>query len=369
MARRALSRTRLDRRRAHCGPDDRGAARTPCARSRARGLPLVAAGDVHMHVRSRRAPAGRAHRDPPRRAGARVRPRALSERRAAPAPAGAARAIYPPELLAETVRVAERCRSRSTSCATSIPRSSCRRARRRRAGCASSPRTGLALALSRRRARQRPRAGRARARADRRARLRALLPHRARHRAVRARAQRSSARGAARRRTRRSATPRHHRGRSGAHVDAVRALHLARAQRAARHRRRFRAPAARGGDPVHLREVRPRPRGDRRHRRSPTARRARSATSARRSGSIRRRSTASRNRSPGGITGAIDPEQLRRGRLRPGEPGDPAAAASSSKRWSASRGTSRSTSAASSSRAGRSTRWCRSRTRRCRSAA
>ena len=47
--------------------------------------------------------------------------------------------------------------------------------------------------------------------------------------------------------------PRHHRGRSGALRSAVRALRLARAQRAARHRRRFRARAARGGDPVHLR--------------------------------------------------------------------------------------------------------------------
>ena len=46
----------------------------------------------------------------------------------------------------------------------------------------------------------------------------------------------------------------------------VRALRLARAQGAARHRRRFRARAARGGDPVHLRPLRPRPRrhrGDR----------------------------------------------------------------------------------------------------------
>ena len=54
--------------------------------------------------------------------------------------------------------------------------------------------------------------------------------------------------------------PRHHRGRSVAHGNAVRALHLARAQRAAGHRRRFRASAARGGDPVHLRKVRPRAR-------------------------------------------------------------------------------------------------------------
>jgi DNA polymerase III alpha subunit len=52
--------------------------------------------------------------------------------------------------------------------------------------------------------------------------------------------------------------PRHHRGRSGAHGPAVRALPLARARRAARHRPRHRARAARGGDPARLREVRPR---------------------------------------------------------------------------------------------------------------
>ena len=61
---------------------------------------------------------------------------------------------------------------------------------------------------------------------------------------------------------------RHHRGRSRADVDAVRALHQQGAQRAARHRRRLRAPAARGSDAVRLREVRPGPRragGDAHH--------------------------------------------------------------------------------------------------------
>ena len=52
----------------------------------------------------------------------------------------------------------------------------------------------------------------------------------------------------------------HHRGRSRPDEPAVRALRLARAQRAARHRRRLRAPAARGGDPVRLPQVRPRAR-------------------------------------------------------------------------------------------------------------
>jgi hypothetical protein len=48
--------------------------------------------------------------------------------------------------------------------------------------------------------------------------------------------------------------PWHHRGGPGADGDAVRALRLARARRAAGHRRGLRAPAPRGGDPVHLRK-------------------------------------------------------------------------------------------------------------------
>jgi hypothetical protein len=55
------------------------------------------------------------------------------------------------------------------------------------------------------------------------------------------------------------------RGGPDAHECAVRALHQPRAQRAARHRRGLRAPAPRGGHPVHLHQVRPRAR--RHHRR------------------------------------------------------------------------------------------------------
>ena len=51
-----------------------------------------------------------------------------------------------------------------------------------------------------------------------------------------------------------------HQGRRGRARAAVRAVPLARARRPARHRPRHRAPAARGGDPVRLREVRARPR-------------------------------------------------------------------------------------------------------------
>ena len=60
--------------------------------------------------------------------------------------------------------------------------------------------------------------------------------------------------------------PRHHRGRSRPRRPAVRALHLHRAARAARHRRRFRARAARRGHPIYLRQIRPRARRHRRHR-------------------------------------------------------------------------------------------------------
>ncbi len=60
--------------------------------------------------------------------------------------------------------------------------------------------------------------------------------------------------------------PRHHRGGSRAHGDAFRALCLQGAPGAARHRRRLRARAARGGDPVPLREVRARARRPRRDR-------------------------------------------------------------------------------------------------------
>ena len=51
---------------------------------------------------------------------------------------------------------------------------------------------------------------------------------------------------------RRLLLPRHHRGRPEPRQPSLRALHLAEPQRAARHRRRFRARAARGGDAVHL---------------------------------------------------------------------------------------------------------------------
>ena len=114
--------------------------------------------------------------------------------------------------------------------------------------------------------------------------------------------------------------------------DAVRALHQQGAQRAARHRRRLRAPAARGSDPVRLRAstaatARRSPR-----RSSPTGRRARCATSARRSGL----DLAQVDRLAGVFAWwdgrAIDRRAHPRGGLRSRQPGDPRAWS----RWPAS---------------------------------
>jgi error-prone DNA polymerase len=93
-----------------CGPDDRAQLDALRELSRHSGLPLVAAGDVHMHVRSRRrlqdvltavrlakpvAACGRAlHPNGERHLRLRMR---LAQ-------------LYPPELLAETLRLAQACR-------------------------------------------------------------------------------------------------------------------------------------------------------------------------------------------------------------------------------------------------------------------
>jgi len=93
----------------HCGPDDRGwlAALRELARSAA--LPLVAAGDVHMHVRSRRSlqdvlTAVRLGR-PVAACGRSLFPNGERHLRSRVRLAQ----CYPPELLAETLRVADRC--------------------------------------------------------------------------------------------------------------------------------------------------------------------------------------------------------------------------------------------------------------------
>ena len=93
----------------HCGPDDRARLTGLRALARTAGLPLVAAGDVHMHVRSRRRlqdvlTAVRL-RCPVRECGHALFPNAERSLRLRMRLAQ----LYPPELLAETLRVAERC--------------------------------------------------------------------------------------------------------------------------------------------------------------------------------------------------------------------------------------------------------------------
>ena len=109
-------------------------------------------------------------------------------------------------------------------------------------------------------------AHRTRTRADRATRLRALFPHRLRHRALCAVAENPLPGPRLGGQFRGLLLSRRHRGRSRPRRSAVRALHLARAARAARHRRRFRARAARGGHSIYLRQIRARARRHRRDR-------------------------------------------------------------------------------------------------------
>jgi error-prone DNA polymerase len=93
----------------HCGPDDRTQLAGLRELARAAGIPLVAAGDVHMHVRSRRRlqdvlTAVRLGK-PVRECGHALFPSGERHLRLRMRLAQ----LYPPELLAETLRVAEAC--------------------------------------------------------------------------------------------------------------------------------------------------------------------------------------------------------------------------------------------------------------------
>ena len=112
-----------------------------------------------------------------------------------------------------------------------------------------------------RRAGQGPASARTRVRPDRRAAIRPLLPHGARPGRLRP-CPRHSLPGPRRRGELGGVLlPGRDQRRPGPDRRAVRAVRLAPAERAARHRHRLRARTARGGDSVHLPQVRPRPRG------------------------------------------------------------------------------------------------------------
>jgi error-prone DNA polymerase len=92
-----------------CGPDDRARLAALRDLGRSAGLPLVAAGDVHMHLRSRRALQDTLTairlKTPVRACGHALHPNAERHLRLRMRLAQ----LYPPELLAETVKIAERC--------------------------------------------------------------------------------------------------------------------------------------------------------------------------------------------------------------------------------------------------------------------
>ena len=91
-------------------------------------------------------------------------------------------------------------------------------------------------------------------------------------------------------------------------------------KRAARHRRRFRARAARGGDPAHLPQIRPRPRRDRRDRDPLPPAHRRSARSARRWASAK--TSARRSPAPSGAawTRELEDERAAEAGLDLGDP-------------------------------------------------
>jgi error-prone DNA polymerase len=93
----------------HCGPNDRARLSELCQLANGAGLPLVAAGDAHMHLRSRRRlqdalTAVRLGR-PVHECGRALYPNGERHLRLRARLAQ----LYPPELLAETLAVAERC--------------------------------------------------------------------------------------------------------------------------------------------------------------------------------------------------------------------------------------------------------------------
>ena len=114
--------------------------------------------------------------------------------------------------------------------------------------------------------------------------------------------------------------PGHHRGRSDAARSSVRTVHFGRAQRAARHRRRFRARAARRGDAIYLSTITGATTPASRRASSPIGRVRRSATSAKSSAFRKIPSRLCRARPGAGSPAPIDAEATRRIGFDPHEP-------------------------------------------------
>ena len=231
----------------------------PHRRHRRRALPRARtphpAGRADLH------PATAARSTPPASAASAPPTATCTRRRKWPACSPAIRTPSPARWRSPTAAA-----SRSTSCATNtrseirIPGQTPQQA------LETLTWDGAARRLSRRPARRRRPPAPPRTGADRRARLRALFPHRAQHRALRPIEGHPLPGPRLRRQLRGLLRARHHRDRPHPQRPAVRTFHQRRAPRAARHRRRFRARAARGSHPVDLQHLRPRPRRAVRHR-------------------------------------------------------------------------------------------------------
>ncbi len=106
----------------HMGPDDQSRLDKLTAIAGELGIPMVASGDVHMHARGRRALQDTItairHHLPVADAGYHLFPNGERHLR----PVAALAEIYPSELLAETVRIARRCRFRMDDLRYQYPR-------------------------------------------------------------------------------------------------------------------------------------------------------------------------------------------------------------------------------------------------------
>ncbi len=331
----------------HRGPDDRRSWSGCKTLSRRTRVPLAAAGDVHYHVPERAALHDVLTAIRYGCTVAEAREHLFRQRRAVPEIARGDGALFAdaPEAVRRTVEIADRCTFSLDELRYEYPEEL--------APAGQTPGEYLARltwAGARRRypggvpEKVRQAAG-ARAAADRRAALRGVFSDGLGPGAVRPAPGHPVPGPRLGGQLGRLLLPGRHVGRSRADGRAVRAVRQPRAERGPRHRRRFRAPAARGGAPVSLREVRPRPGGhDRRGDHLPAAlgrpRRGQGA------GAV-----AGPGRRPGQAAGAF-PRGTGSGRSgaarRASTPRrDRAGSWSSwSTSWSASRGTSRSTPAA-----------------------
>ena len=246
--------------RAAAPPAARRGVRQPCADRSRVGVPSAAGRDQRRALRraGRSAALRRPHLHPPQDHARARRAAAVVQRRALSQVAGGDGAVVQRSAGGDrrrTRRWPSGSNTRWPISAIAFRSIRCRRARRWLVPAQDDPgRRARALpAVSRAGAAP----GRARARSDREARSRRLLPDRLGHRQLLPPGGHPRAGPRLGGQQRRLLQPRHHRGRSGRHGSAVRALPVGGARRVAGHRSRSaerRSPRA--GDPAHLPEVR-----------------------------------------------------------------------------------------------------------------